>query len=87
MDNIIIVNDFKLTNKLINKKYLLIDTNDYLKDQEDIYINFNKKKIEFIDIIFVNSNNIKSLNKYREIIDNIHDSRFYYQLDGIKFAL
>lgn len=89
MDNVIIVSDFNLNANILIKKIKLLDTNIYTELDNNILINYGKNKLFFLDIIFINkiSEKSKLYKKYENVIENIHDSRYYYQIDGIKFSL
>jgi alpha-N-acetylglucosamine transferase len=88
LDNVI-VDKLELSDKRPIKKFILFDTNVYTKNHEQTFSNLEKKKLEFMDIIIINkiTKKNKLSPKYEDIINNIHDSRYYYQLDGIKFYL
>lgn len=89
MDNLIVINNFDINSKKIINKVTLIDINIYKEDDDYVLNNFNKNKLYFLNTIFMSkiSKKSKLYNKYSYLIDNIHDSRYYYQLDGIKFSL
>jgi hypothetical protein len=81
IDNIIVSNSFELSDKKITQNFILIDTNYFSKEKyEELYT----KKLIFIDLLFT----YMDITKEQEfIVDNIHDPKHYYQLDGIKFFL
>jgi hypothetical protein len=78
-----------LSDKYPIKNFVLFDTNVYTKINEKIKSNLEKKKLAFMSIIFTNNiiNKNKANNKYKDINNNIHNLRYYYQLDGIKISL
>jgi alpha-N-acetylglucosamine transferase len=86
MDNIIISTELNLSDKKQMKQFVLIDTNVYSDFDEHKYMNIGKKKLVFMEVIFVYQNT-KISKEYQYIVEIIHDSRHYYQLDGIKFFL
>lgn len=85
IDNVIL-DKLELSDKIPIKKFLLIDTNIHTEDKQT---NIEKKKLIFMNIIFTNklTKSNKLYSKYEDIINNIQDSRYYYQLDGIKVNL
>lgn len=89
MDNIIIVSNLKLSDEKLMNNFIILDTNIYDENDDALYSKYEKRKLHFIDVIFINKILLTNKNyiKYENIIINIHDLRFYYQLDGIKFAL
>jgi hypothetical protein len=86
MDNVIVMNELELSDKKIINKFILLDTNIYLNLNEHKYVSLDKKKLAFMNCFFT-TNAKKIPTQYIDIVDNIHDSRYYYQLDGIKFFL
>ena len=88
LDNII-VDKLDLSDKILIKKFILIDTIFYTGKKEQVYTNLIKNKLDFMDIIFTNKliKTNKLYLKYEIIINNIYNSRYYYQLDGIKIIL
>jgi alpha-N-acetylglucosamine transferase len=88
LDNII-VDKLVLSDKYPIKNFVLFDTNVYTKINEKTKSNLEKKKLAFMSIIFTNNiiNKNKANNKYKDINNNIHNLRYYYQLDGIKISL
>lgn len=88
LDNIII-DKLVLSDKYPIKNFVLFDTNVYTKINEKTKLNLEKKKLAFMSIIFTNNiiKKNKANNKFADINDNIHNLRFYYQLDGIKISL
>ena len=89
MDNIIIATDLKISDNKLIKNFVLIDTNYYNDLDDALFKNYEKKKLAFMNIIFTSKilKNSKIYTKYKNVIDNIHDLRHYYQVDGIKFVL
>lgn len=89
MDNIIVVSNFKLSDEKLMNNFIILDTNTYDDNDDVLYSKYEKRKIDFIDVIFINkiSQKDKKYIKYEIIINNLHDMRYYYQLDGIKFSL
>jgi alpha-N-acetylglucosamine transferase len=89
IDNLMVISEFNINQSQDINKIIFLDTNVYLKDDNYIYKNYNKNKLFFMEIIFVNSSSQKSnlYKKHRDIIEKIHDQRYYYQLDGIKFYI
>ena len=86
MDNIIITNSLELSDTKSTTYFVILDTNIYQDLNKNKYLNLDKKKIIFVNIIFTTI--VKKISQeYQNIINNIHDSRHYYQLDGIKFSL
>lgn len=87
MDNLIVISNFEITDNHLIKNFTLIDMNKYNDLDNNLFIHYDKKKIDFIKVIFVSnlSHNDKNYIKYKNIINNLHDIRFFYQLDGIKF--
>ena len=86
IDNVIVANALELSDKKQIKEFILIDTNTYSNLNKQKYINIDSKKLTFMNIFFTTIMT-KIQMEYQNIIENIHDSRHYYQLDGIKFSL
>jgi hypothetical protein len=88
IDNIIL-DKLVLSDKYPINNFVLFDTNLYTKINEKTKLNLEKKKLSFMSIIFTNNiiKNNKANNKFADINNNIHNLRFYYQLDGIKISL
>lgn len=88
LDNII-VDKLELSDKYPIKTFLLFDTNIYTETNEQSFSNLEKKKLAFMNIIITSkiTKKNKLYHKYEDIINNIHNSLYYYQLDGIKFYL
>jgi hypothetical protein len=84
IENIIIYDDFELSDKKEIKKFVIVDTNIYTDITRQTKL--ETKKIVFINIIFT-STMTKMTNEYKTLLDNINDPRYYYQLDGIKIML
>ena len=90
MDNVIVINELNINNRnFAEKKVLILDTNIYTELDNYTKENYNKNKLFFMEIIFVNNLSVKSklYNKYQNLIENIHNSRYCYQIDGIKFSV
>jgi hypothetical protein len=89
MDNIIVVTNLKFSDEQLMKNFLILDTNIYSDSDNILYSHYEKRKLSFINIIFINKilKNDKKYIKYENIINHIHDLRYYYQIDGIKFML
>ena len=86
IDNVIVANALELSDKKQIKEFILIDTNTYSNLNKQKYLNIDSKKLTFMNIFFTTIMT-KIQMEYQNIIENIHDSRHYYQLDGIKFSL
>ena len=86
MDNVIVASELELSDKRQMKKIILVDTNTYSDLNEHKYLSIDKKKLAFTNIFFTTKSS-KIPTEYKNCIENIHDLRFYYQLDGIKFCL
>ena len=84
MDNLLIISKLVFSDKKEQTEYVLIDNNTY--EKPDNYESIYKKKLEFIELIFLNSS-VETNNKYIKYINSIYDPSLYYQLDGIKFCL
>jgi hypothetical protein len=89
MDNIIVVSNLKLSDEQLMTDFIILDTNIYSVSDDILYLKYVKRKLHFMDVIFTNkiSQKDKKYIKYEEIINNIHNLRYFYQLDGIKFSL
>lgn len=89
MDNIIVITNLKISDKDLMKNFLILDANIYNDMGNKLYTHYEKTKLAFINIIFIDniSKNDKTYIKYEQMINQIHDLRYYYQLDGIKFLL
>ena len=85
IDNIILFNQLNLSDNLINNLYIILDNNDYENDN-NLIDQLVLKKLEFIEIIFIN-NNKDLIYKYKKCVKNMYNPRFYYELDGIKFCI
>lgn len=64
-----------ISNLIMINPNTILDTNKYKAGEVKKIID---KKIEIIDIIFANSS------KYKKIISNINNPKYYYELEGIK---
>ncbi len=86
IDNIIVISKLELSDKRQMEEIILLDTNQYETLNENKYLEIDKKKLAFMNVFFTTK--MKKISaQYKNIIDNIHDLRHYYQLDGIKFLL
>ena len=89
IENVIVVNNFDFNNKKLINYITLVDMNIYIEDDDYAVKNFNRNKLYFLNTIFMSklSKKSKLYLKYEFLIDNINDSRYYYQIDGIKFII
>ena len=86
IDNVI-VDKLELSDQKLIKKFLLIDTN--INPEENEEANIERKKLVFMDIVFTDKLKTGSrlFSKYEDVIINIHNPRYYYQLDGLKIII
>jgi hypothetical protein len=86
IDNLI-VDKLELSDQKLIKKFLLIDTNIHSEENEEA--NIERKKLVFMDIVFTDKLKAGSrlFSKYEDVIINIHNPRYYYQLDGLKIII
>ena len=89
IENIIVVSNFDFNNKKLITNVTLVDMNVYIEDDDYVLKNFNRNKLYFLNIVFISklSKKSKLYLKYEFLIENINDSRYYYQIDGIKFII
>jgi len=89
IENVIVVSNFDFNQKKLITNVTLVDINVYNEYDDYVIENFNRNKLYFLNTIFMSkiSKKSKLYLKYEFLIENINDSRFYYQLDGIKFNI
>jgi hypothetical protein len=73
----------EISNLIIVEPMIILDTNVYKLGEIKKIID---KKIELIEIIFTNVQEYKKVaSKYKQIIKNINNPKYYYEIEGIKF--
>lgn len=83
IENLIVKSNFKFSDVIPIKKIVLYDLNNHLNENIK---RIQKNTIELIKVKFIFYNN-KNKSKYKNLIYQINDVKYYYQLDGIKFIV
>jgi hypothetical protein len=82
LDNLLVVEIIKENNTI--KKIIIIDNNKKKNIEQKKLLD---NSLFFLEIIFVNSKIfLNKIEKYQKIILNIDNEKYYYKIDGIKYA-